>query len=124
MEIQLQRIRKSRKLDQQQMADLLGVKKRTYGSWERGEAMLSLEQAYNCALVLGCTIDEIAGYEHAGPAARFADPYQAELHECYEASTPEGRSVILGTARGQRELSLKASERGEPQAEGIVNEAV
>ena len=105
--LQLQELRKRSGLKQKEMAKLLGVDVRTYGAWERKESMLSLEQAYNCALVLGCTIDEIAGYEHAGPAARFADPYQAELHECYEASTPEGRSVILGTARGQRELSLK-----------------
>lgn len=124
MEIHLRELRNKAGISQEEMAERLGVKTSRYGTWERGDRMLSLEQAYNCALVLGCTIDEIAGYEHAGPAARFADPYQAELHECYEASTPEGRSVILGTARGQRELSLKASERGEPQAEGLVSEAV
>lgn len=124
MEIHLRELRNKAGISQEEMAERLGVKTSRYGTWERGDRMLSLEQAYNCALVLGCTIDEIAGYEHAGPAARFADPYQAELHECYEASTPEGRSVILGTARGQRELSLKASERGEPQAEGVVSEAV
>lgn len=124
MEIHLRELRNKAGISQEEMAERLGVKTSRYGTWERGDRMLSLEQAYNCALVLGCTIDEIAGYEHAGPAARFADPYQAELHECYEASTPDGRSVILGTARGQRELSLKAAEGGEPQAEGVVSEAV
>lgn len=124
MEIHLRELRNKAGISQEEMAERLGVKTSRYGTWERGDRMLSLEQAYNCALVLGCTIDEIAGYEHAGPAVRFADPYQAELHECYEASTPDGRSVILGTARGQRELSLKAAEGGEPQAEGVVSEAV
>ena len=124
MEIHLRELRNKAGISQEEMAERLGVKTSRYGTWERGDRMLSLEQAYNCALVLGCTIDEIAGYEHAGPAARFADPYQAELHECYEASTPDGRSVILGTARGQRELSLNAAEGGEPHAEGVVSEAV
>lgn len=107
-------------------ADHVGIPPSAYTEYEQGRRNLSFERAWQIADALGCTLDELGGRDFSPPgdAALFADPYQAELHECYEASTPEGRSVILGTARGQRELSLKASERGEPQAEGVVNEAV
>ena len=107
-------------------AAFMGLNPNTYTDYEQGRIGLSFETAWQIADALGCTLDELGGRDFSPPATQspFADPYQAELHECYEASTPEGRSVILGTARGQRELSLKASERGEPQAEGIVNEAV
>lgn len=133
MELQLKKIRRARKITQQGLADALGLHIKTIGNWESGKTMLGLDDACRVCDALGCTPNDLCGWyiDHPedrpappGDAALFADPYQAELHECYEASTPEGRSVILGTARGQRELSLKASERGEPQAEGVVSEAV
>lgn len=61
MEIHLQEMRKRAGLKQAEIAERLNVKVRTYGSWERGEAMMSLDQAYNCAVLLDCSIDEIAG---------------------------------------------------------------
>ena len=59
MKLQLKAIRVERGLTQDEMAEKLGIKSRTYGSWERGEVMLNLEQAYNCACVLKCTIDDL-----------------------------------------------------------------
>lgn len=133
MELQLRTLRKAQKITQRGLAEMLGLDLKTIGNWESGRTILKLDDACRVCDALGCTPNDLCGWyiDHPedrpappGPAAHFADPYQAELHECYEASTPEGRSVILGTARGQRELSLKASERGEPQAEGVVSEAV
>lgn len=89
MEIHLQEIRKRRKLSQGDVADALGVKVRTYGSWERGEAMLSLKQAYDCALVLGCTIDEIAGLDRE--RLRSPDPRRQAMLESYDALTEDGK---------------------------------
>ena len=122
--IQLQELRKKSGMKQKEMAERLGVDVRTYGAWERRENTLSLEQAFNCAVILECTIDEIAGREHAGPEVNFTDPYQAELNACYEASTAEGRSVILGTARGQRELSKKVPEGRVPEADRPMSKAM
>lgn len=115
MNLQLQEIRKRSGLKQKEMAARLNVDVRTYGAWERKENMLSLKQAYDCAVVLGCTIDEIAGLDRE--RLRSADPYEGELVECYRAATSEGKANILGNARGQRELSLKTPERSEPQPE-------
>ena len=41
MEIHLQEMRKRAGLKQAEIAERLNVKVRTYGSWERGEAMMS-----------------------------------------------------------------------------------
>ena len=84
MEIHLQEIRKRRKLSQGDVADALGVKVRTYGSWERGEAMLSLKQAYDCAIVLGCTIDEIAGLDRERLRS---------MLDSYDALTEDGKTL-------------------------------
>lgn len=133
MKLLLKELRKQRGITQEELANGVGQSKRVVGAWERLETQICLDDACRVCDALGCTPNDLCGWyiDHPedrpappGDAALFADPYQAELHECYEASTPEGRSVILGTARGQRELSLKASERGEPQAEGVVSEAV
>ena len=62
MEVMLKKLRKElTNYTQAQMAEQVGVKARTYESWERNQAMLSLAQACACADVLGCTVDEIAG---------------------------------------------------------------
>ncbi len=91
MEIHLQEIRKRRKLSQGDVADALGVKVRTYGSWERGEAMLSLKQAYDCAIVLGCTIDEIAGLDRE--RLRSPAPRRQSMLDSYDALTEDGKTL-------------------------------
>lgn len=117
MEIQLKQLRKRAGLSQDEVAARLGIKTSRYGTWERGERMLNLEQAYRCALILECTIDEIAGMP--APAAALADAFERELVDCYRGSTSEGRAVILGNARGQRELALKTAEGPASESEGL-----
>lgn len=65
MNLQLQRLRKlAGYKTQRDFAAVLGIPERRYASWERGEVMMSLEHAFDCAVALNCTIDEIAGLEH------------------------------------------------------------
>lgn len=111
MELQLQRFRKLAGLNQQEMADALGVKKRTYGSWEREENGLSFEQACMCANVLNCTTDALAGREL--PSNRYTDQRQTDLNDTYEALTDEGKDAALGAVRG-----IKASESARVKTEG------
>ena len=61
-------------------------------AWERGQRMMSLAQAYDCAVALGCSIDEIAGHE---VAQSFSDPREAELHRCWQGCTEENRHALL-----------------------------
>lgn len=117
VEIQLKEMRKKRGLKQKELAEKLGVDWRTYGSWERGERMINLEQAYNCAVLLDCSIDEIAGMPVRDPS-EFRDPREAELHRCYRSCTRERQDRLLDTARDFAGMSRDVAERDVPPAEG------
>ena len=106
MELQLKRLRKERThYTQAEVAELLGVKERTYASWERQEVMLSLEQAYDCAVILNCTIDEICGRE---PVLKSA------LDSAYRSLNPRGRGFVddaVGMALSNPEFHERRDNR-------------
>lgn len=118
MEIHLQEMRKRACLKQAEITERLNVKVRTYGSWERGEAMMSLEQTYNCAVLLDCSIDEIAGMPVRNPS-KFRDPREAELHRCYRSCDRDRQDRLFDTARNFAGMSRDVAERGLPEAEGV-----
>ena len=101
MDLQLKRIRESRKIKQSDMARrvslLMGkeVKVRTYGSWERQEVTMDLEQAYYCALALDCTIDEIAGMAEKPRA--YSDPRQEKMNNHFNEMNEIGKSKAAGS---------------------------
>lgn len=99
MEIKLKAIRKRAGLSQKDIAKQLGVDWRTYGTWERGDRMLSLAQAYRCAIVLNCTIDEIAGRM---PDNRYSDPMQEAMNRDYAALSEAGKAAAAGAVGGIR----------------------
>ncbi|HAM14583.1 MAG TPA: hypothetical protein DCP91_01690 [Eggerthellaceae bacterium] len=98
MELRLKEIRSRRGLSQDELANMLGIKKSRYGTWERGERMMSLEQAYNCAVVLGCTLNDLVGM-----SAENLAPDELDLVECYRAATPRERQSLLFTAETFRD---------------------
>lgn len=96
MNLQLQRLRKLAGFKtQKEAADALGVPERRYASWEREEAMINLEQAYDCARLFRCSIDAIAGYD---PPVSYSDPAQAALNGYWESMNDDGRERLLGIA--------------------------
>ena len=95
MEVQLEKLRKLAGINQTEMAEKLDVKVATYRSWEKGKRMLSLKQAYDCAVILGCSIDAIAGYT---PPVSYADPAQEALNGYWESMNDDGRERLLGIA--------------------------
>ena len=95
MEVQLEKLRKLAGINQTEMAEKLDVKVATYRSWEKGKRMLSLKQAYDCAVILGCSIDAIAGYT---PPISYADPAQEALNGYWESMNDDGRERLLGIA--------------------------
>lgn len=97
MNIQLKKLRKRKGISQEEMAVSLGIKTSRYGTWERGERMPSLEQAYNCAVILGCTIDEICGYNP--PKKTYTDPLQERLNGYYESMNEKGQSLLVESAK-------------------------
>lgn len=95
MEVQLEKLRKQAGINQTEMAEKLDVKVATYRSWEKGKRMLSLKQAYDCAVILGCSIDAIAGYT---PPVSYSDPAQEALNGYWESMNDDGRERLLGIA--------------------------
>lgn len=57
----LQRLRKDARLTQDQIADALGIPKRTYGSWERSERQPDFEMLGRIADYFGVTTDYLLG---------------------------------------------------------------
>lgn len=88
-------------------AERLGVNKFTCKSWETGQAIMSLAQAFDCAVALDCSIDEIAGNE---VEQSFSDSREAALHRCWVSCGEHRKLVLLSSAR-----DAAASERGEAE---------
>ena len=98
-------------------AEHLGMSHRTYTNYEQGTRAFSLEQAWEFADDLGCSIDDIVGRESHETDAK--DPYESELVRCYRGSSGNGKANILGNARGQYALSKNDAERSGYEAEAV-----
>ena len=109
MHFQLKEIRKKSHVSQGELAEMIGVSTRTIGAWERGENVPDIEQVWNCAEALGSTPNDLCGWylEHPQDATTqtgFSDPMARELIDCYEGLNPDGRTNLLGVARGLHAL--------------------
>lgn len=97
LELQLKKLRKYAGFKtQSEFAAQLGVPSRRYESWERQEAMMSLEQAYNVTEALGCTLDELVGRK---PIRSYANPKQAILNGYFESMNSAGQDALVESAR-------------------------
>lgn len=74
----------------------------TYTAHEQGQRNMTLEQAWQYADKLGCSLDAIVGVRT--PIA-YDDPAKAELNDCYDACSPERRERLLDAARDAKALS-------------------
>lgn len=100
MNLQLKRLRKE--AGYKKIADIakaLGVKERTYASWEREEVGLSMAQACDIADLLDCTLDELAGRWEYVKEPRYSDPRQAALNGHYSALNDEGKDDLVKFAK-------------------------
>lgn len=112
MEIRLKQLRKKAGFSNRDaFADHIGVNRHTYKSWETGAAMLSLAQAYDCAVALGCSIDEIAGLEPQGMSAP-----ESHLLMLYRSMDRSGRAALEEQADflcDRHPLNQEVEEAGE-----------
>ena len=112
MEFFLKEIRTSKGLSQEDMAAALKIKKSRYGTWERRDRMMSLEQAYNCCEVLGCTLNDLVGM-----GERKVNDDELALVECYRSTTPRGKNAIMVTAEAFRDGGLAKNNQVSGNAE-------
>jgi transcriptional regulator with XRE-family HTH domain len=108
MRLMLKEIRSSRGITQKELADKLGVKLATYRTWEQGSVKLTLENAYNIAIELGCTPNDICGWRDQ---TKRSNPAEDELVNCFRQSTDQQKDALLIVARNAAGMSKERAER-------------
>ena len=87
--LMLKPIRRAKKLTQAELAVMVGVSERKLASWERGETNILFEDAYKCALALGCDVNTLCGWQSEVSEEIAGDEFEKELVNSYRSSTPE-----------------------------------
>lgn len=98
MNLQMKQIRVKRGMGQKEVADLVNMTVRRYGSYERGERAISLDDAARIADVLQCSLDELA--DRSEFIGRFSDANQVELNKLYQYLDEPNKSAAVGAVRG------------------------
>lgn len=99
VKLQLMRLRKAAGYrNRDTFAEAIGVKPRTYKTWESGESRMNFEQACMVADFLGVSLDELAGRtEYVGT---FSDERQRRLNEDFAALDDASRDAAVAAVRG------------------------
>lgn len=103
--LNLKSLREATGLSVNQMSSKLGVKADTYRKWESEANAIPLARAWECADVLHCSLDELAGREKSVLSAE-----ESELLRLFRSTDARGRETILNAAHGQ-EGETGASEK-------------
>ena len=109
-----------KKMGKSELAAAVGVNLSTVGNWERSVTCPDAEQAWNCAVALGCTPNDIVGWYETHPRESDGERLTSEEHEivgCYRESTPQWRQNIAMTARAAAGESKETAKRDIPPAE-------
>ena len=112
MNLRLKQIRTARGLSQKEMADRVNMPVRRYGSYERQERSLSLEDACVIADALDCTLDELAGREWR---ETYTDKRQDDINAAYLRMDGTGRDALHKVA-----LSLGPERDSVPEPAEVV----
>ena len=59
MQIKLYQARKQAKLSQQEVADILGISRNSYGQKERGDVLFNLEEMFALSKLLNTSLDDL-----------------------------------------------------------------
>ena len=98
MNLQLKKLRTEKGFSQDEMANMLGIKTSRYGTLERGDRTMSFPQAIDCANILECSLDDLAGRDWPESPPMSAD--ERELVGDYRRMADEDRAGFMATARG------------------------
>lgn len=102
MELRLKELRKKAGYTQKQLAEALGADLKTVGNWERGKTIMSIEQIWNCALILGCSPNDICGWPKEKEEHTFSDKRQKSLNSDYESMNDTGKEMLASVAKSLR----------------------
>lgn len=119
MDLRMKEIRTQRGLGQKEVAAKAGMPIRRYGSYERGERTISLEDAALIVDVFGCTMDELVGRtapsSHPSPS-----PDESRLLSLYRSMDATEQQRLMAVA----ESFAMASEKYAGAARRAVRGAV
>ena len=123
MKLRLAEIRESRRMTQQEIANVAGVSPKTEWNWEQGKSFPNASQIWDLSLYLGCTPNDLLGWTDTPKRSdRSSSPEEAELMRNYRACTPQWRSTVSMTARAAAGESREEAKRA--SSAGVVSEAV
>ena len=118
MNLQLMQLRKAAGYkNRDDFAAVLGVKPRTYKTWESQESNMSFPQACMVADALGCSLDELAGRTQF--VGSYADGRQAVMNDDYAHLSDAGKDAAAGAVRG-----IRASEGARVQTAGLEDHQI
>lgn len=78
-QLMLRKIRKTKRMTQNELAKAIGSTDRIIGSWERGETDISLEDAFSVCLVLSCTPNDLCGWDGNNSSTSFTTAVRPPL---------------------------------------------
>ncbi|MFR4151350.1 MAG: helix-turn-helix domain-containing protein [Collinsella sp.] len=103
MNIRLMKLRKAAGYsNRDEFAEKIGVNKYTYRSWESGAAMMNAEQIWNLSIALGCSPNDILGWNDETCEFDNVDDLSSDEREMidhYRESSPEWQQNIAMTAK-------------------------
>ena len=113
MKLKLRELREARGLKVRQMYERLGVQDSRYRKWESGAAAIPLDYAIQCADILKCSLDELAGREFPKvPAAPSLSPDEQSIVTVYREADERGRRTINRAVSGVAEdMEFDAREK-------------
>ena len=100
-QLMLRKIRKTKRMTQNELAKAIGSTDRIIGSWERG----------------GCTPNDLCGWDGKNSSASFTDSSQAALNGYYDSMNEAGRELLVQTAKSisadpERRIVKDSAEHG------------
>ena len=98
MELNIRAMRKKAGMTQADLAEAMGVNLSTVGNWEREITVPDAEQIWNCAVALGCTPNDLLGWEPDDSREEMTLDERTVLED-YRQSSPAWQQNIATTAR-------------------------
>ena len=114
MKTNLQKVRKKAGYKSARaFAEAYGMNTSTYTDYEQGRHAFTLEQAWDFADFLGCTLDELAGREFP---RNYDDPRQAAINADYQVLDEATKDMAAASIHGMAIATLggEATEKEAP----------
>lgn len=112
----LRRARRSGRISQQRLADVVGVSRHTVIRWEKGEGEPEIAALWIIAEALNVSTSYLVGRRTTPERAEFLAPDEREALELFRTLSPDARKDFLQALREARELMRGLREGHAPKS--------